>query len=239
MRFIWNSAIKDLRRLRREPTTLLIWLGIPTFMALILTLIFGRGDTRPHGKLLITDEDGGLAATVLAGAFTQGPLGSMISVEKVKRDEGRRMIDKGDASALLIIPAGFTTAVIASTPVKLELIRNPAQRILPAIIEETLSIMTDGAFYLQAVAGEQLRRMSVNQAPTDAGVAQTAVEINRLVTRLQKYFEPRLMRPEPKVIKAKRNNRGLFARLFFPALFNRVVSLFGGASPPEFWADGL
>src|SRR5437016_11307218 len=152
MRFVWSSAVKDLRRLRRDPTTLLIWLGIPTFVALILTLTFGRGPTRPHGVLLIADEDGGFAATVLSGAFSQGTLGEMITVEKINREQGRKRMDKGDGSALLIIPKGFSTAVFASTPTKLELIRNPAQRILPGMIEEPLSMLTDGAFYLQTIA---------------------------------------------------------------------------------------
>ena len=35
MRFVFTSAVKDLRRLRRDPVTLLTWLGIPTFIAVI------------------------------------------------------------------------------------------------------------------------------------------------------------------------------------------------------------
>ena len=31
MRFVWISALKDLRRLRREPVTMLTWLAIPDF----------------------------------------------------------------------------------------------------------------------------------------------------------------------------------------------------------------
>src|SRR5579863_7791258 len=98
MRFIFTSAVKDLRRMRRDPATLLTWLGIPTFIAVILVVIFGRGDARPNGKLLIVDEDAGFGTTLLAGAFSQGPLANMISIEKVARDEGRRRINKGDAS---------------------------------------------------------------------------------------------------------------------------------------------
>jgi hypothetical protein len=40
----------------------------------------------------------------------------MIAVEKVQRDEGRRRIDKGNASALLTIPKGFTTALFENSP---------------------------------------------------------------------------------------------------------------------------
>jgi hypothetical protein len=59
MRFVFSSALKDLRRIRRDPVTLLTWLGIPLFIAVILVVIFGRGDARPNGKLLMVDEDAG------------------------------------------------------------------------------------------------------------------------------------------------------------------------------------
>lgn len=153
MRFVLTSALKDLRRFRREPVTLLVWLAIPTFICVILTVIFGPGETRPHGTLLVADEDGGMAANALVGAFGQGALGKMLTVEKVNRNEGRRRMDKGAASALLIVPKGFTQDVFRAQPAKLELVRNPSQRILPAMIEETLSMFVEGAFYIQAAGG--------------------------------------------------------------------------------------
>ena len=161
MHFLWISAIKDLRRLRREPVTILTWLAIPMFIAVILTLVFGPGGARPNGKLLVSDEDGGVGAAVLTSVFTQGSLGKMLAVEKVTRNEGQRRIEKGDASALLIIPNGFTGAFLGGPPVRVQLVRNPAQRILPDIIEETLSMAAEGAFY--AKAGNPLRNQAVIQ----------------------------------------------------------------------------
>jgi len=74
MRFVLISAVKDLRRIRRDPVTLLTWLGIPLFIAVILVVIFGRGNAQPNGKLLIVNEDQGIGATLLTGAFSQGAL---------------------------------------------------------------------------------------------------------------------------------------------------------------------
>src|SRR6267154_74555 len=180
MRFLWISAVKDLLRLRREPVTLLTWVGVPSLVAILLVVIFGRGEARPHGTLLIADEDRGIGAMLLAGAFSQGPLGTMITVEKVNREDGRRRIDKGGASVLLVIPQGFTNALLESKPASIQLVRNPAQRILPNIIEEMVSMLADGAFYLQAVAGDQLRAISNSRGPTDAGVAEVSVRFNRI-----------------------------------------------------------
>jgi ABC-type multidrug transport system permease subunit len=150
MRFIWISALKDLRRLRREPVTLITWVAIPTFVAVIITLVFGPKGAQPHGTLLIADKDQAIAATMVENAFAQGALGKMLTVEKVSEAEGRRRVDQGKASALLIIPSGFTNSFITSSPVTVDLIRNPAQRILPEIINETLGIIMDRAAAFQA-----------------------------------------------------------------------------------------
>jgi ABC-type Na+ efflux pump permease subunit len=237
MRFVFTSAVKDLRRLRREPVTLLTWLGIPTFVALILVVIFGRGEPQPHGQLLLVDEDGGIGATLLTGAFSQGPLGKMITVEKVARDEGRRRIDKGGASALLIIPKDFTTALLESKPARLELVRNPAQRILPDIIEQTLSMLTDGAFYLQTVAGNQLRMVSGRGAPTDARIADISVQFNHIVEGLRKYLVPPVIQLQTKVIEEKIERPGGFAALMLPGMLYMAVFFIASGLAADVWRE--
>ena len=237
MHFIWISAVKDFRRLRREPITLLTWIGIPTFVALILVVIFGRGDPRPNGKLLVADEDGGFGATLLTGAVSQGPLGNMITVEKVRREEGRRRMDKGDASALLIIPKDFTTALLESKPAKVELIRNPAQRILPDMIEETLSILTDGAFYLQTVAGDQIRSLPRSAPPADTRVADIAVQFNHLASGLRKYLAPPLIQLETKVTQQKLDQPGGFAILMLPGMLYMGVFFIAGGLAVDVWRE--
>ena len=171
MRFLWISAVKDLRRLRREPVTLITWVAIPIFLAVILTLVFGPHNNRPTGKLLVADEDGGFGATTLVHALEQSPLARMVSVENVDRKEGRRRIESGAASALLIIPVGFTGAFLGGAPVKIQLIRNPSQRILPDLIEETLGVILDRAFY--AIGGQQSQTQPLIQLNTNVIAQQS------------------------------------------------------------------
>jgi ABC-type Na+ efflux pump permease subunit len=165
MRFIWISAWKDLLRLRREPVALMTWIAIPTFLVIILTLVFGPRGTRPHGTLFIADEDGGIGATVLANAFSQGSLSQMLTIEKVSAEQGRRRLDRGEGSALLIVPAGFTASFISSKPVTIDLIRNPAQRILPDMIEESLAIMLDRAASFQSAGSAPAVQLAANVIP--------------------------------------------------------------------------
>ena len=237
MRFVFNSAAKDLRRLRRDPVTILTWLGIPTFIAIILVVIFGRGDARPNGKLLIVDEDQGIGATLLAGAFSQGPLANMISIEKVEREEGRRRIDNGKASALLVIPRNFTTALLEGKRANLQLVRNPAQRILPDIIEEALSMLVDATFYLQIVAGPQLREAAAMTAPTDSSIAGISVKFNQAVIGTRKYLMPPLIQLDTKVIQEKTDKPGGFAALMLPGMLYMAVFFIAGGLATDVWRE--
>jgi ABC-type multidrug transport system permease subunit len=165
MRFIWISALKDLRRLRREPVTLITWFAIPTFLVVILTLVFGPRGAQPHGTLLIADQDGGPGGVLLTRAFSQGALGKILTVAKVTEDDGRRRMDRGEASALLIIPTGFTAGFMQSKPVALALVRNPAQRIIPDIIEETLAIATESASSPASIARRPVIELNATIIP--------------------------------------------------------------------------
>ena len=236
MRFVLISTVKDLRRIRRDPVTILTWLGIPTFIAIILVVIFGRGDARPNGKLLIVDEDQGIGATLLAGAFSQGALSNMISIEKVEREEGRRRINEGDASALLIIPKNFTIALLEGKAAQLHLVRNPAQRILPSIIEEALSTLTDAAFYLQIVAGPQLRE-AARGAPSDADIAQMSVQFRHAVANSRKYLAPPMIQLETQVIEGKTDKPGGFAALMLPGMLYMAVFFIAGGLATDVWRE--
>ncbi|MGD0300213.1 MAG: ABC transporter permease [Bryobacteraceae bacterium] len=237
MRFVLTSTVKDLRRIRRDPVTLLTWLGIPTFIAIILVVIFGRGDARPNGKLLIVDEDQGIGATLLAGAFSQGALSNMISIEKVEREDGRRRINKGDASALLIIPKNFSIALLEGKAANLQLVRNPAQRILPDIIEEVLSMLTDAAFYVQMVAGPQLREAAAMTAPTDSSIAGISVKFNQAVIGTRKLLMPPLIQLETKVIEEKTDKPGGFAALMLPGMLYMAVFFIAGGLATDLWRE--
>ena len=51
---------------------------------------------------------------LLARAFSQGALGKILTVEKVSQAEGRRRLDRGEASALIDHPRGLTQAFVQS-----------------------------------------------------------------------------------------------------------------------------
>jgi ABC-2 type transport system permease protein len=149
MHFLAVSLRKDWARTRRDPFQFLVSLGIPLVLAVLMSLVFGREPATPRGLLLVADEDNTIASTRMLEAFHREPLSKMIGIEKVTRDAGRARIDRGDASAFLLLPKGLQMAFLLNLPVQLQLFTNPTERILPQMIQETLSITVDAAFYLR------------------------------------------------------------------------------------------
>jgi ABC-type multidrug transport system permease subunit len=141
--FVWTVLRKDLLRLQRDPFTLLAWLGVPLVLAVLMNLVFGGRQITPQGVLLIADEDRSFGSAMLSGAFGYGDLPKMLVVKKVSRDAGRDVMERGDAAALLVIPAGFQNAALRKQA-HVQLILNPAQRVVPKIIQETLEIALHG-----------------------------------------------------------------------------------------------
>lgn len=195
MTFLWNTAKKDLLRLRRDPAALVMWVGLPLAIGALLTMASGgRGGPEPQAHVLVADRDGSFLSRMLIGALSQDAEGGFIRAETVAEEDGRRRLDRGEADALLVIPEGFDAAVLEEKPAVLELVTNPARTILPGIVEESLSILTDGTFYLHRLLGEDLRALA--QAPDsgnvlpDRVVADFSVQVNRTVDRLSSTLFP-------------------------------------------------
>jgi ABC-type Na+ efflux pump permease subunit len=149
MRFALASAWKDLRRLRRDTPTLLGWLLLPLVVAGLIGMTFGRQDIHPHGLLLIADQDEGLAAAFVRESVSRSDVGRMMALESADAAEGRERMNRGEASALLIIPKGFDDAVRQNQRAELELITNPEEPIMGRLAREVASATVDAAVWAQ------------------------------------------------------------------------------------------
>ncbi|MCU1335018.1 MAG: hypothetical protein JWO19_599 [Bryobacterales bacterium] len=236
MRFLFTAVNKDLARLRRDPLGFATSLGIPLVLVTLITLVFGGGQATPQGRLLVADEDGTLLSQALTGAFSREPLSKMLLMATTGREEGQRRMDRGDASALLIVPKGFQNAFLQNQPVQLQLVTNPAQEILPNIVEEALSTVVEGGFYLQREAGVPLRIIAAEQTPSDDTVARVSVAFNRLGRSLTKYLNPRLIDLELYVTAEKREDQNV-AAIFLPAMLFMGLLFVGNAHALDIWRE--
>jgi hypothetical protein len=222
--------------MRRDPLALATSLGIPLVLVTLITLVFSGGQATPQGRLLVADEDKTLLSQALTAAFSREPLAKMLVMEPTAREEGRRRMDRGDASALLIVPKGFQEAFLQNRPVQLQLMTNPAQEILPKIVEETLSIVVDGGFYLQKVAAVPLRSLVTGQTPDDDTVARASVAFSRLGRSLSKYVNPPLIDLDLHVAAEQQANQNV-AALFLPAMLFMGLLFIGNAHALDIWRD--
>jgi ABC-type Na+ efflux pump permease subunit len=234
MRFVVVAALKDLRRRLADPAAILIWVGIPLAIGGLMNLVIGSaGSTPPRAKVLVVDRDDTVLSRLLSGSGGVARFGEFLDLERVTIEDGRKRIDAGDASALLVIPAGFQTAVIEDTPAELQLVTNPAQRILPGIVEEGLAMLVEAVFYAQRLFGPEIRKMAATGAsgPADADVAALSVAINGKLRQLEGVLLPPVMRVEIKREETRAAGPANFGQLFLPGiLFMSIIFVAQGMS---------
>jgi ABC-type Na+ efflux pump permease subunit len=231
------AAWKDLRQIFRDPVALAAWVTMPALMMVLIMGIFGTGAATPtpQGRLLVADQDKTILSGMLLVLFNGDELRKIVVVEPVSYEEGRQRIDAGDGAALLVIPKGMSADYLNERPVALTLVTNPEYRILPAVVEEALSIELDGAFYLQRLAGGQMRQYR-NGLPQGAELEKSVMGSIGAVRRIAVYLNPPLISlkyeaPEPRE-KAKP-----FAALFYPGMLVLAVFGFAQAMSERLWRE--
>lgn len=217
MPFIRVAALKDLRRRLSDPAALAIWIGIPLVLAGMLSFISNTGGAPPRARILLVDQDRTALSGLLPAAVRQ--VNAPFDIEAVTLDAGRKRMNGGDATALLVIPAGFQNAVAGTGSAELKLITNPAQQVLPAMVRQALEVLVESAFYSQRLFGGPIRRIAERTSetpPTAADVASIAVEINGQLTKLQGVLLPPVINLTVKrVASAPPLN---FGQLFLPGM---------------------
>ncbi|HEV8583170.1 MAG TPA: ABC transporter permease [Thermoanaerobaculia bacterium] len=220
MRVLTLLVAKDLRRRFRAPLGLLIVLSFPVVFALLIALSFGsRGERVPKIRLLVENQDEGMAANVIMSALTSKQMAAYVDVEVVGA-EGRGRIEKGEASALLRIPQGFTQNVLDGKPASLALVRNPAEGILPEIAEQLTRVLVDvldaGSHVLREPLQEiRSTRQSQTGAVTDEAVIRISLGVKRSLESGFRYLSPPViavdtasLSPQPADEKSRKSGSG-------------------------------
>jgi ABC-2 type transport system permease protein len=162
----------DMRRRLRNPISVVCMLFIPIGLTLVVGLVFGgHGEvTISHIKVLLVDNDKGMASNFLKQGMKQGKLAELVDIVEVDSVAGRSLMDKGKASALIEIPKGFTADILDRKPVSLGLVKNPRETYLPVIVEEltgTMAVMLDGTVRIfEKPIGEMRGMFSSGRWPT-------------------------------------------------------------------------
>ncbi len=238
MRYLFVAAAKDIRRRLADPAAFAVWIGMPLLLGGLLSFISGNDGAPPRATVLVADEDDTFVSGLLSTALERAPT---VELQAVSLDEGRRRIGDGDATALLVVPAGFQRAVLdAQAPLaELELVTNPAQQILPGIVEETLEIVVEGVFYAQQIFGPQLRRIdAATGPPSDGEVAAMAVAINAQIAALRNIvFPPAIELTVVNDSPAQQGPSLTLGQLFLPGMLFMSLLFIAGGMAGDIWEE--
>jgi len=181
----------------------------------IIGAIFSPSENKlPEINVLVVDKDKNIASKFLLGAFDSRQLKEMFRVSVVDEAEGKKLISKGSASALLVIPEKFTDRLVKAEKSEFLLIKNPSQRFLPNIVEEfitTFSIVISGViqvFEPEIKAVNRLLNTPLEQVSIAAMTPFLEQGKSRMVT-VKNYLFPLLIQLKEEVTGKKKEGPGL------------------------------
>ncbi len=119
MRKALAVATKELRQIRRDRRTLLILLFVPAMFLLLYgyALNFDIRDV----KLAVDDRDRSARSRAMVSAFVNSGYFTLAAAV-TSEQEIERLINRNDARAALVIPAGYGRDVIARRPVQVQIL---------------------------------------------------------------------------------------------------------------------
>jgi ABC-2 type transport system permease protein len=192
----------DIKRRLRAPLATILFLIIPFAMTALIGLIFDPGDggesKLPPIKVLLVDHDQNLASKFFIGAFDQKQIEDMFQATVVSEADGEKLMKKGKASAMLIIPEHFSLDLADQKPSRLVVVRNPAEEFLPTVVEEFANTMAIGFSGLAQVFADELKiiKMVGNSSLEKISISELTpfLEMSRIkIMALKKYLSPLLI----------------------------------------------
>lgn len=188
---------KDLRRAWRNPLPWLIYISVPLVIVALIGSAFGPKASGEAGlgriRFALVDEDDSPLTGFLRGASSQAEGGKYLEPVFLDRATAERQVRDDKLSAILVIPRGFTRDYLTTTNVvALELIKNPARSIHPAVLEELLGVVVTGLDVLKRQLGAELPEW---QAVFDGGqdyrrVAELIVRAGERIEAGRKFLDP-------------------------------------------------
>ncbi len=187
-------VLRDLKRMVRNPVRTALLFALPLMLAGIFALVFGGGAASEISiRVLVYDEDQGLVSRLLGGAGAGPEMDRRLDLVPVGK-EGFEMMERGEASALVHLPSGFTQNYLDGEPTVISIIKNPAERFLPQVVEEGgrigAEILSQGSRVFRTELAT-IGNMTKNTAfPADLAVGSVASGVNHKLQSLERWVFP-------------------------------------------------
>jgi len=195
MRKALAIAWKDILVLSRDFVSFILLLAMPLLLILVLGTAFGGMFVSNAAPFQITlafvDQDNGEMARLLRDEVLQGPdLKEMIRLRAfASPDEARQAVRAGNAEAALIVPSGFSRAVMGESESGLEVLANPDSTIKAGVIRSiaeafTTEVMARGAM-VRLTLTELLSRNLIQPQEATATAARWVPELQSLQSQIK------------------------------------------------------
>jgi ABC-2 type transport system permease protein len=195
-------AGKDLRQRLRDRSALVIAFVAPFVLATIIGLAFG-GDGAFRATYAVADADKGpVAAGFTDGVLSSPGLRDLVTVRQVDAGEARALVDRGDADAAFLLPAGFsasfqrggaaTITVLSSgeNPIAGQVARSLAEAYAAELAATQLAVRTALAQRGQPPTEAEARRLGERAAAGRLPVGLAQGQVGGRTIEAANYFGP-------------------------------------------------
>lgn len=201
MRHIPTLIKKDLQRDARHPWGLIIFMLIPVMTAVIMSLVFSpKNDLQKNVcvRIALLDFDDDFLGGLMRSMSQQGRLGENLVLQFVDTEaQGLKLVEKRKVSAFVILPKDLTQNTLDLKPASLTLYKNPAEAILPTIVEEAINTLCIGlsqAVVLLETEINSIRDMvDLDEVPSPLLVGMVAAQSTQRLKKVEPYFLPPLV----------------------------------------------
>lgn len=224
----------DVRRHVKAPWAIVIFMIIPIAMTGLIGIIFAPrtgGTELPPIAVLLVDNDKGLASKLLVSSFDVDQMKKMFQATVTDEADGRARMGKGQASAMVVIPEGFTLDLLDAKPVTLLVVKNPSEQFLPDVVEEfmnTMAVMLSGAIQAFSEEVQGLRAM-LELKPDSIPWETLGPEFGKAqkkVVAASKYLDPLLIGLKEEETKAAGARPQIDAAHLFAAVLPGMAVMF-------------
>ncbi len=244
MSFLWISALKDVRRLLMDRAALTMWLGIPLLIGGLMSLAMGGGGgVSPKAKLLVADLDDSFVSQGLVSLASGGGEEGVLQLTELELQDAEARMSKGEASGLLVIPAGFGDALFQQAPTELRLVTNPSQHILPGILREGLELLVEALCYVQQLFGSELATFASGPGEGasffgNAVIASQSIAINNKLREVEQVLFPPVLELETEIIeKPSEPAKGGIGLLLFPGTVFMALLFVAQGMSDDLWTE--
>lgn len=212
MKNILHLIQKDFKRKWRNPVVILGFLLIPVVFTFIFGIVFGSSEEQilPQVPVLVADKDTSILSQFLLTALSQGELKKFMKIEVVEEEQGRKLLDKGKASALLIIPENFGDDAWEGRGTELLLLKNPSEQFLPQIAEEivdTATLLFSALFSVFSDEISVLQNVISKGELSDLDIADLSIQVKNRMEGVGKFVFPPVISLKQQTVSEKEEEK--------------------------------